>query len=96
MPPSQAARRPQPSRRRPPGARYDKDSYRRAIQRAARKAGVAAWHPHQLRHTRATQVRARYGLDAARALLGHGSSQMTETYAERDLGVIRSVMGEIG
>jgi integrase len=96
MTPSQARRTPKQDPARPPGDRYDKDSYRKAVQRAAEKAGVPRWHPNQLRHTRATAVRARYDLETARALLGHSSKEVTETYAERDLGVVRQVMAEIG
>jgi integrase len=96
MTPSQAARQPKTDPARKPSERYNRASYRRAVQRAARKAGVPVWHPHQLRHTRATEVRARYDLETARALLGHGSARVTEGYAERDLGVVRRVMVEIG
>ncbi len=42
------------------------------------------WHPHQLRHNAATLVRQVMGLDAARALLGHGSMSVAEIYAEMD------------
>jgi site-specific recombinase XerD len=52
--------------------------------------------PHQLRHARATEVRARYDLETARALLGHGTAAVTEGYAERDLGMVRKIMAEIG
>jgi integrase len=43
------------------------------------------WHPHQLRHYKATEIRRLAGLDAARAILGHRSCKMTEVYAELDL-----------
>lgn len=45
---------------------------------------VPDWHPHQLRHTAATIIRREMGLDAARALLGHRSLGITDTYAELD------------
>ena len=62
---------------------YRADSYRRAIQRACERAGVAVWKPNQLRHTRATEVRREFGLDAAGALLGHTKLETTQIYAER-------------
>lgn len=54
------------------------------------------WHPSQLRHTRATEVRRQFGLDAARALLGHRSPAVTEIYAELDLSKAAQVMEEVG
>jgi integrase len=79
-----------------PGSRYTRHSYRTAVQRACRRAGIAAWAPRQLRHTRATLVRQVYGLEAAKAVLGHADTKVTEIYAERDLGLAMRVMREIG
>ncbi len=42
------------------------------------------WHPNQLRHTAATEIRRHLGIDAARAALGHTDTRITEIYAERD------------
>jgi integrase len=42
------------------------------------------WHPHQLRHARATEMHREAGLDAARAVLGHRTPTITEVYAELD------------
>lgn len=54
------------------------------------------WHPHQLRHTAATNIRKEYGLDAARAVLGHRTPVITEVYAELDQSKAVKVIGEIG
>jgi len=54
------------------------------------------WQPNQLRHTAATDIRARYGLEAAQAVLGHSRADVTQVYAERDLEKAREVMREIG
>lgn len=80
------------------GARdhYDKNAYARAISRACRKACVEQWNPHRLRHTLATIVRGKYGLEAAQAVLGHSSADVTQIYAERDYETARRVMAEIG
>ena len=64
------------------------DSYRTAVQRALRRAGLPQITPHQIRHTRATEVRRAAGLDAAQVLLGHSSSRTTEIYAGADLGML--------
>jgi integrase len=67
-------------------------------QRAELRAWNAAhrWHPHQLRHTHATEVRRRYGLEAAQVALGHAQANVTEIYAERNLGLAVKVAAEIG
>ena len=53
----------------------------RVVKRVGRKAGVKA-HPHQLRHTLATQAINRgMRLEAIASLLGHRSMEMTLTYA---------------
>ncbi len=96
MTPSQAARQPQSRRKRPPRTFYTVDSYRRAIARGAVIAGVPSWHPHQLRHNAATELRARYGIEAARVILGHRSAAVTEVYAEQDRGAAIRIMGEAG
>lgn len=79
------------------GRAYTKDAYSRAVARAARLAYPLAggmdeeaaertrrqwWHPHQLRHARATEVRDRSGLDAAQAVLGHARVTTTQVYAQ--------------
>lgn len=54
------------------------------------------WHPHQLRHTYATQVRKEFGLEAAQILLGHAKADVTQVYAERDLSRAAAVIHKIG
>lgn len=54
------------------------------------------WHPHQLRHSRATELRRRAGLDVARVVLGHRSLAMTEAYAELDVNKAVAIMSQIG
>jgi integrase len=94
--PSELARRCQGSPGRKHAARYDRRTYRQAIVRACHKAGVPPWSPLQLRHAAATAIRARYGLEAAQAVLGHAKPDTTLIYAERDLARAREVMAEIG
>lgn len=86
MTPSQRARAKvakRRSRRRPPRESYTPDSYRRAVARACEAAKVPVWRPNQLRHTRATELRKEFGLDAAGAVLGHSRLETTQVYAER-------------
>ena len=50
----------------------------------------------RLRHTHATEVRRRFGLEAAQVSLGHAQAQVTEVYAERDLALAAKVARQIG
>src|SRR5262249_22320090 len=54
------------------------------------------WCPLQLRHTVATLVTARFGIEAAANVLGHANRDTTLIYAERDLDRARAVVAEIG
>jgi integrase len=87
------------SRKRPkrlPGACYTVRAYGQAIDRAAARANVPTWNPNQLRHSLATEVRKRYGIEAAQVLLGHEKADITQVYAERNLGLAERVASEIG
>jgi integrase len=93
--PSQVNRRKRNPRRKP-GDRYRVGSYAVAISRACEKASVPHFHPHQIRHTKATEIRREAGLDAARAVLGHRSPKITEVYAEIDVNKAAEVMERLG
>jgi integrase len=54
------------------------------------------WHPNQLRHTLATGIRRRYGLEAAQVILGHAKADVTQVYAERNLTLAERIAAEIG
>jgi integrase len=54
------------------------------------------WHPNQLRHSHATKVRERYGLEAAQAALGHEQADVTQIYAERNVALAAKVAAEVG
>jgi integrase len=79
-----------------PGDRYNPRSYAQAIAMACKKNGLAHWHPHQLRHTAGTAIRREFGLDAARAVLGHRTPVVTEVYAELDMGKAAEVALKLG
>jgi integrase len=80
VPGSNRKRRP----KRTPGDRYDVAAYRRAIQWTCGKAGVPVWSPNQLCHAMATNVRKKFGLEAAQVVLGHSKADVTQVYAERN------------
>ena len=64
------------------GQPFDRRTIHRYVERVAKRAGVGPVHPHQLRHTLATQCLNRgMSLEAIAALLGHRSPRMTLVYA---------------
>jgi integrase len=65
--------------------RYTTGTYRNAVRRAAKAAGVPHWFPHQLRHSAVQRAKAHDGLEGARAYVGHTIIKTTEIYEERDL-----------
>jgi integrase len=83
VPPSQVCRKKKRPKKQP-GERYFPSVVAHAVWTACKKAKVDHWFPHQLRHSRATEIRREYGLDAARAVLGQHAPQVTEHYAELD------------
>ena len=104
--PSQAARKPKRNPRRSAKDRYTRDSYRRAVTRAVEaankeraKAGIdflPHWHPNQLRHSLGTEVRQKFGLEAAQVVLGHSKADVTQVYAERDQRLAVEVARQVG
>jgi integrase len=54
------------------------------------------WHPHQLRHSKATEIRKHFGIEASQAVLGHSDLTTTELYATKSLELARKIMREIG
>jgi len=73
-------------------------SLRTPEQKAELKAWVKAhsWHPNQVRHTVATEVRSKFGLEAAQVLLRHTRADITQTYAERDQRRAADIARKIG
>ncbi|HVS35089.1 MAG TPA: tyrosine-type recombinase/integrase [Gemmataceae bacterium] len=83
---------------------YSVQAYGRAIAAAIKRHNrgkpeaehIPHWHPHQLRHLRALELKREVGLDAARAVLGHRSPVITEHYATLDIGRAAEVMAKLG
>lgn len=79
-----------------PGLRYRVDSYGRAVERAAIKAGVERWRPNRLRHTSLSEFEQRFDLDTARVVGGHSSANTTLFYIQQDLQKAIDAAREIG
>ena len=85
---------------------YEKRSLGRAIDHAIKrinrersKADLPAiphWHPYQLRHARATEVREQYGVEVAQSVLGHARVDTTEIYAKQTEAKAKEVAKLIG
>lgn len=90
----QAIKPPVPAR--PACPAYTVASYRRAIWYACTKAGVAPWHPHQLRHNATDLLVEQFGWDVARIVLGHKSINTTRIYARDDLTKAAAAMLKAG
>lgn len=88
------------------GDHYRTDSVVPALRRAIgrcndqRKAEglplIPSWHLHQLRHAYASRTRQAFGIEAARAALGHKDAGITLTYAEMDKNLAATVAAKIG
>ncbi len=94
--PSQRARTRKAKPAKQPGDHYTTLSYGRAIATACKRADVPHWHPHQLRHNAATELRREFGIDTTRAVLGHSSIATSELYAEFDDCKARDAIARIG
>lgn len=82
--------------KRTPGERFSVQAYCRAIERACVRAGIAPWSPNQLRHAALTDLRAKFGLEVARAVAGHRNAATTERYADPSMGAARKAMEAVG
>jgi len=97
--------------KRAPRDRYDTESYSNAIRKAIKRVNrnrvrtaavdeqpvlLEHWAPNRLRHRAATEIRKRYGLEAAQVILGHSRADVTQIYAERDQVKAQEVMREVG
>lgn len=104
--PSQARRQPKARPKKAKRARYDRDSYRRAITYAikranreraqARLAPLPDWFPLQLRHSRATEIRKQFGIEGAQVALGHARADVTQVYAERNDRLAAEIAAQSG
>ncbi|MCH8854453.1 MAG: tyrosine-type recombinase/integrase [Planctomycetes bacterium] len=72
------------------------DLYWVSVRIACKRAKVDPWHPHQLRHSAATRIRAEHGREAAQAILGHLSADTTEIYARVAMDKGRAAMAASG
>jgi len=78
------------------GNPYCNRTYREAVTRAVKRAGVAHWSPNQLRHNALTRAMEHCGLESARAVGSHSQVNTTRIYAGRDFQTAATVAAKIG
>ena len=71
-------------------------AYCRAVTRACDIAKIKRWTPHWLRHTYITRTREELGRDAAQAVAGHASGDMTEEYSRNMSKLARKTAAAVG
>lgn len=71
-------------------------SYGKMVEAVCERAGLEHWTPHQLRHSRLSEVRRQAGLDASQVIGGHATITVTQNYAERQDALGRRVAKETG
>tara|TARA_R110002073_G_C9458345_1_gene578569 strand:+ start:162 stop:1412 length:1251 start_codon:yes stop_codon:yes gene_type:complete len=76
------ARRRLNTQNRAAGKSYTTNAIQVAIRRACIKTGIPPWTPHRLRHSALTRIREQRGLEAAAAIGGHWTLNVTELYSQ--------------
>lgn len=94
--PSRPRKRKRRHAARPPRDHYNDEGYCQAVERACKRAGVPKWTPGRLRHNAGTNVRAKFGAEAAQLVLGHQNLSTTEIYAEKDRRRYEEIVRQIG
>jgi integrase len=78
-------------------AKDETDEQKATRQKAAAKwRATHCWAPNRLRHSAATEIRKRYGIEGSQVVLGHSSADVSQVYAERDLAKAAEIMREVG
>jgi integrase len=76
--------------------KLEADERKRLLRTAAEWREGHCWSPNQLRHNAGTRIRAAYGIEAARVILGHSSAVTSEIYAEIDREKAREIVEKLG
>ena len=72
------------------------DERKRLASLAADWRAEHCWHPNQLRHNAGTRIRAEFGIEATRIMLGHSSAVTSEIYAEADREKAQAIAAKLG
>jgi len=61
-----------------------------------RTASQSDMYPKRIRHSRATEIRKDYGIEAAQVSPGHAHADVTQVYAERNLDLAIEIARKTG
>jgi integrase len=81
--------------KRGPKDHYSVNTFQQTVRKTCRKLGIPVWTVLQIRHSRATEVRAGYGVEGAAASLGN-SVEAAQIYAENNREIALRIAREIG
>lgn len=79
-----------------PGLHYTPESYQHAVAKAAKAAKVKHWHPYQLRHRFAGEIRDSLTEEHAKEVLGHKQLDMTSHYTGVGLEKAAEAIRKVG
>jgi integrase len=54
------------------------------------------WHPNQLRHSAATEIERKFGIEGAQVALDHATPNITKTYVARNQAAASRIAAEVG
>lgn len=81
--------------KRGPKDRYTVNTFQQTVRKTCIRIGSPVWTVLQLRHARATEIRASYGLEGAAASLGD-RVEAAQIYAEKSLFLAQQIAREVG
>jgi integrase len=93
--PSEFKRERKANPQRVPKCHYSVNTFQQTVRRTCQKLGLPVWTVLQVRHSRATEVRERYGLEGAAASLGD-TVEAAQIYAEKNRLLAQKIAREFG
>lgn len=93
--PSERKRKRKANPQRAPKEHYTVNTFQQTVRKTCHKLGKPVWTVLQVRHSRATEIRERYGLEGAAASLGN-SVEAAQIYAEKNRLLAQKIAREVG
>jgi integrase len=76
------------------GNQFTTNIFDKIIRNVINKHKLPKFTSYQVRHTIATKMAKRYGLEPTRALLGHADASMTRRYVDGDVDAIQKIAND--
>lgn len=74
------------------GKMFTSEQLRKAIEWGCKRAGIAYWHPYQIRHATFSKASLEHGVETAALLAGHAGTKMAERYDHSKVAKAASVL----